>query len=118
MEWYVTVLRKSLVITGRARRKEYWMFTLFDTIIYILLLIVDYGLFDKEIISEVYRLLMFIPYITVGIRRMHDTDNKGWFLLIPIYNLILCLREGTIGENDYGEDPKNLNFEVEKPYID
>lgn len=48
-----------------------------------------------------------LPAIAVGVRRMHDVGKSGWFLLIPIYSLILALTNGEEGENEYGEDAKN-----------
>jgi uncharacterized membrane protein YhaH (DUF805 family) len=51
-------------------------------------------------------LAVLIPSIAVGVRRMHDVGKSGWFLLIPIYNLILALSEGEKGDNKYGPDPK------------
>lgn len=54
---------------------------------------------------------ILIPSIAVGVRRMHDVGKSGWILLIPIYNLILSLTEGTKGENEYGANPK-ANFNL------
>jgi uncharacterized membrane protein YhaH (DUF805 family) len=51
-------------------------------------------------------LAIFIPSIAVGVRRMHDVGKSGWFLLIPIYNLILACTDGVQGDNEYGADPK------------
>ena len=51
-------------------------------------------------------LAVIIPYIAVGVRRMHDVGKSGWFMLIPIYNLILFCTEGQKGDNEYGPDPK------------
>ena len=47
-----------------------------------------------------------LPSIAVGVRRMHDVDKSGWFILIPIYNLILAVTPGVVGPNEYGHDPK------------
>ncbi len=54
----------------------------------------------------IYSLAVMLPYIAVGIRRMHDLGKSGWFILIPIYNLILFATNGVEGENEYGADPK------------
>jgi len=64
------------------------------------------GVMGTSILSNIYVLAVLIPGIAVGVRRMHDVDKSGWFLLIPIYNLILACTEGTKGENEYGADPK------------
>jgi len=58
------------------------------------------------IISTIYSLAILIPAIAVGVRRMHDVGKSGWFLLIPIYNLILACTDDVKGDNEYGADPK------------
>lgn len=61
------------------------------------------------IISLALTLGTLIPYIAVTVRRMHDVGKSGWFMLIPIYNLILTLTEGDRGSNQYGSDPKSAS---------
>jgi len=111
MGWYLEVLKKYAVFSGRARRKEYWLFALFNFIFVFLLAITDgvLGLTSDSgqgVLSTVYQLAVLIPSIAVGVRRMHDTDHRGWWLLVPIVNLVFSIREGTKGPNDYGPDPK------------
>lgn len=69
------------------------------------------GTFDQAtgtgFLETIYSLGVLIPAIAVGVRRMHDVGKSGWFLLIPIYNLVLAVTEGEVGENQYGPDPKN-----------
>jgi uncharacterized membrane protein YhaH (DUF805 family) len=105
MNWYIGVLKKYAEFTGRARRKEYWMFVLFNVIFSIVVGIVA-GLIRFPLLSTAYSLGVLVPGIAVGIRRMHDTNHSGWFLLVPIYNLILACTNGTVGENRFGADPK------------
>lgn len=111
MNWYLEVLKKYAVFSGRARRKEYWMFFLYNLIIAFALGFIE-GIADinpksdDSILASIYQLAIFIPSIAVGVRRMHDVGKSGWFLLIPIYNLILACTEGTQGDNEYGADPK------------
>ncbi|RYF95729.1 MAG: DUF805 domain-containing protein [Chitinophagaceae bacterium] len=105
MKWYLTVITKYAVFTGRARRSEYWYFTLFSIIISILLMVSD-EMFGTVFLESIYSLAVLIPSIAVGVRRMHDVGKSGWFLLIPIYNLILACTEGDSFENRYGIDPK------------
>lgn len=106
--YYTEVLKKYTVFNGRARRSEYWYFVLFNVIISIGLGIIDgiMGLMTFGI-SDVYSLGVLVPSIAVGVRRMHDIGKSGWFLLIPIYNIILAATEGERGTNEYGADPKN-----------
>ncbi len=105
MNYFIAVLKKYAVFTGRARRSEFWYFVLFNFIISWVLSIV-FGLLRLPIISTLYSLAVFLPSIGVGIRRMHDINKSGWFILIPIYNIILWAQAGDQGENQYGPDPK------------
>jgi len=112
MKWYLQVLKKYSVFDGRARRKEYWMFVLLNMIFSYILGFIDgfTGMMDMEsgygLLSGIYTVAVFLPYIAVTVRRMHDVGKSGWFCLIPIYNLILALTPGDEGENEYGSDPK------------
>jgi uncharacterized membrane protein YhaH (DUF805 family) len=106
MNWYLEVLKNYVNFSGRARRKEYWMFFLFNMIISIILNIIA-GAIDFALLGTLYSLAVLLPSIAVGVRRMHDTNRSGWYILIPIYNLVLACTEGDKGENEYGPDPKN-----------
>tara|TARA_B100001113_G_C20918838_1_gene539152 strand:+ start:15 stop:344 length:330 start_codon:yes stop_codon:yes gene_type:complete len=106
MNWYLKVLKNYAVFNGRARRKEYWMFVLFNTIISFVIGFIG-GASGLDFLSGVYSLIVFIPSIAVAIRRMHDVGKSGWFILIPIYNFILAVTAGDSGDNAYGSDPKN-----------
>ncbi len=101
MKWYLLVLKKYATFSGRARRKEYWYFTLFSVLISVVLSLSKINLLDT-----LYSMAVLVPTIAVGVRRMHDINKSGWYCLIPIYNLILACRKGTEGPNEYGNDPK------------
>ena len=105
MNYYLKVLQNYATFSGRARRKEYWMFTLFSIIISAALGFVG-GLSGTMGIANIYSLAVLIPTIAVGVRRMHDVGKSGWFLLIPIYSFILAVSNGDTGNNEYGDDPK------------
>jgi uncharacterized membrane protein YhaH (DUF805 family) len=110
MKWYLQVFKKYAVFNGRARRKEYWYYVLF----YILFAIGLEWLYLTNRLTFLYPIFILtslIPTIAVSVRRMHDVNKSGWFILIPIYNLILYCTNGTKGPNQYGPDPKNLEFE-------
>jgi len=68
------------------------------------------GTFDEAsgygLIGGLYSLAVIIPSIAVGVRRMHDVGKSGWYLLIPLYNLILACTDGDSGDNEYGSNPK------------
>nr|WP_231372743.1 DUF805 domain-containing protein [Aureivirga sp. CE67] len=91
---------------GRARRKEYWMFVLFNSIISVILTLIGFVAIGNDIIGNLYSLAVLLPSLAVGVRRMHDVGKSGWFILIPIYNLILFCTDGDRGENEYGANPK------------
>lgn len=108
MNWYIKVLKNYANFNGRARRKEFWNFILFH-------LIITYGLFGIGVATDggialvlyyLYGIATILPALAVTARRMHDVDKSGWFMLIPIYNLVLEVTEGTKGPNQYGPDPK------------
>ena len=119
MNWYLEVLKKYAVFSGRARRKEYWYFFLFNIIILLVLSFIDgmTGTFIYEaglgLLGGIYALAVLIPGIAVAVRRLHDTDRSGWWLLIgliPILGtialLVFMLQDGKPGENQYGANPK------------
>ncbi|CAD0001927.1 DUF805 domain-containing protein [Flavobacterium chungangense] len=114
IEWYKKVVFENYAnFNGRARRKEYWMFFLMHIIIVFVLAFVA-GLISPAlmIIINIYSLAVLVPIIGVGVRRMHDVGKSGWFILIPIYSLILACTEGDKGTNEYGPDPKNDFSEI------
>src|SRR5690242_20367232 len=92
INWYVKVLQKYAVFEGRASRSEYWYFVLVNFIIALVLGFIG-GIFRSRILVNLYDLAVLLPSIAVGVRRMHDVGKSGWFLLIPIYNLILAITE-------------------------
>ena len=108
MNWYLKVLKKYADFEGRARRKEYWMFFLFNTLIgYGLMIVAIFG--DLPVLMfavGLYFLGALIPSLAVAVRRMHDVGKSGWFILIPVYSFILVCTNGEEGENKYGPNPK------------
>lgn len=119
MDWYLSVLRQYAVFKGRARRKEYWFFILFNLIASLVLTVVDFmtGTLDPELgmglLSGLYSLAILIPSLAVTVRRLHDTDRTGWWLLIglipligAIVLLIFMLQDSQPGDNQYGANPK------------
>jgi len=107
MNYYVDVLKKYAVFEGRARRKEYWMFVLFNMIAAFVIGFIA-GMIHVPILSNVYALAVLVPSIAVGVRRMHDTDHSGWWLLVPIVNLVFAVTDSQPGPNRFGENPKGV----------
>lgn len=96
MNWYLEVWRKFADFNGRARRKEYWFFVLFNAIITIVLEIIDFIVFVSHfgnfwILSTIYGLAVFIPGLAVTVRRLHDTNRSGWWLLLPILTSVFYI---------------------------
>lgn len=119
MDWYLKVLKNYVGFDGRARRKEYWMFTLFNIIASIVLTVVDVvvGTYNVEtgwgLLSGLYTLAVLLPSLAVSVRRLHDTDRSGWWLLIGLVPfigwlvlLVFMVMEGNSGSNRFGDDPK------------
>ncbi|WP_020597257.1 DUF805 domain-containing protein [Spirosoma panaciterrae] len=109
-EWYFMAWQKYAQFTGRARRSEYWYFTLFHFIILIIASVIDEmknsGSEGYGLLTSLYYFATIVPYLAVAVRRIHDTGQSGWFILVPVYNLILLCTEGNRGPNQYGPDPK------------
>jgi len=116
MDWMLLPLRRYAEFTGRSRRQEYWMFFLFVMLVTIGLSIIEeiLGLRIGEagILSGLFSLAILIPGIAVGIRRLHDIDRSGWWLLIglvPLVGAIVLIvfmaTRGTAGDNRFGADP-------------
>ena len=119
MNWYLHVLKNYATFSGRARRKEYWMFFLFNVLISLGLGVLDVvaGTYSVEyetgFFSGLYSLLVLIPGIAVGVRRLHDTNRSGWWSLIsliPIIGVLVlfvftCL-DSQPGTNRFGVNPK------------
>lgn len=105
MNYYVSVLKNYFNFNGRARRSEFWYFTLINCVIIFVLGFIG-RLLHTSLLSSIYSLAVLLPGIGVAVRRMHDIGKSGWFILIPIYNIILAATEGAKGDNEYGADPK------------
>lgn len=129
MEWMLMPLKRYADFSGRSRRQEYWMFTLgmviLNVIQYALLFVT--GGFSGEgsmlsgLVSIVFLIIflgLLVPSIAVSVRRLHDTDKSGWFLLIgliPLVGIVLIVfmcMEGTRGPNRFGPDPKQSVTDV------
>lgn len=116
MNWYIHVLKNCFYFSGRARRKEYWMFMLFNIIFSIVAMIMDSILFGQSgggILYGIYTLILLVPTIAVGIRRLHDVGKSGWWLLIgliPVLGGLLLLywavKDGERGTNHWGPSAK------------
>ena len=107
MDYFIGALKQYADFTGRARRKEYWMFILIYMIINIVLAVL--GL---DAVSMLVGLVLLIPSISIATRRLHDIGRSGWWqliVLVPfigIIVLIFFLVQDSHDANDYGANPK------------
>ena len=121
MNWYLQVLKQYADFNGRARRKEYWMFVLFNTIFSILAMALDnvLGIAIEAVgygpLYGLYVLTVLIPGLAVLTRRLHDIGKSGWMILIAlipligaIWLLVLMVTDSNPGENRYGTNPKEV----------
>ena len=127
MEWYLKVMKENYSnFSGRARRKEYWMFTLIWCVVSFITALLDGALglgFDMGYgvtspygwIYSIVTLVHFIPSFGVLVRRLHDVGKSGWFMLISlvpiiggIWLLVLLCTDGDGSENAYGPSPKSV----------
>ena len=106
---YMEALKNYAEFKGRATRREYWMFVLINLGICIVMAVLDAMLNTKGILANLYNLAMFLPSIAVGARRMHDTDRSGWWLLLPIVNLVFLVQDSQPGPNRFGPNRKGNN---------
>ncbi|KJK14602.1 hypothetical protein UB48_24900 [Pseudomonas sp. 2(2015)] len=105
--WYVELLKKYALFSGRSRRQEYWLFILVTFLVYMLVPYLDRELRTGTLFSYLYSVALLVPGIAVAVRRMHDTDRSGWWLLFPLVNLIFLCQDSQRGPNRFGPNPKN-----------
>lgn len=132
MDWMLLPYRRYFEFSGRSRRKEYWLFLLFQVLVSMAISAVfgspDYvrggGFFSVYtlvsgtggVIQNLFGLFNLIPGLAVAVRRLHDQDRSGWLLLLALIPLLgwfalfvfMCL-DGTRGRNSYGADPKRAD---------
>ncbi len=125
MSWYIEAFKKYAVFSGRSRRKEYWYFVLFNVIAAVVLSLIDMllGTFSSSsnigLLSGIYSLAVIIPTLALSVRRLHDTDRSGWWILIglvpligSIVLLVFYVMDSTPGQNRFGPNPKGATSRV------
>jgi uncharacterized membrane protein YhaH (DUF805 family) len=115
MKWYLEALKKYAVFGGRARRREYWIFEWGNTLILFALVVVSRVVAPKHVgvLPSLFLVAIIIPSFASLVRRLHDTNRSGWWLLvtfIPIIGQLMILSfivtDGQRGANRYGPSPK------------
>jgi uncharacterized membrane protein YhaH (DUF805 family) len=121
MNAYTYCMRHYADFSGRASRSEYWLFALAFLIIYAICFAIDFSVFGIgqsgiPLLTVLAYLLHFIPGLAVLVRRLHDIDRSGWWMLISlvpviggIWLLVLLCSEGTYGPNRFGPGPEPLD---------
>ena len=125
LDWMLMPYKRYFDFSGRSRRKEYWMFFLLVVIVYVVLsIIMSMGAPTVDPTTGalsgggammtigtgllgLFWLGSIIPSLAVAIRRMHDQDRSGWWIICPIANIVFLFIEGTKGPNRFGPDPKD-----------
>lgn len=98
-------MSKYATFSGRASRSEFWFFYLFYIIMYVVGSIVASAA-GSSVILYLFIVPFWLPTFAAGIRRIHDTGRSGWFILVPVYNLILWIQSGSTSDNSYGPATK------------
>lgn len=127
MHWYMEVMRKYAVFRGRARRKEYWMFQLTNMLVIIILafslaLVIPSAIHQNRsplllfvVLIVAYILAAAVPSVAVSVRRLHDTNLSGWWVLlgmVPLGGIVLLVMhvlDSVPGPNLYGPNPKGVS---------
>ncbi len=111
--WKRVVLENYVQFSGRARRAEYWWFTLANVIVLVALMVLSSITSAFMVLYYLYVLAILVPSLGVSVRRLHDTGKSGWFLLIALIPFIggivllvfMCI-DGQRGTNQYGPSEK------------
>lgn len=113
MSYYLGVLKKYAVFSGRACRKEYWMFILINAVVVMGISAIDHIAGTKGTIGTLYGFALIVPILAVTVRRLHDVGKNGyWYFIciIPfigsIWLLMLLCKDSEEGSNRFGENVK------------
>ena len=96
-----SVFSKYAIAKGRATRSEYWWFYLFNILVSLAASVLDSAIGTSAVITSIWNLIVLIPIFCVGIRRLHDTNHSGWWIIVPIANLIMMLMPSDPNRNEY-----------------
>lgn len=121
MSWFLLAFRNYATFSGRSRRKEYWFYLLIYFLIFVALSFFDgaAGLFDFEagigLMSGIFSVAALLPSLAVTVRRLHDIDRSGWWILISLIPLlgvlvlmVMLVKDGVPGDNRFGPNPKGV----------
>lgn len=119
MEWFIKAFKQYATFSGRAQRSEYWFYTLFYCVFYLAVNMADFAIVvasNGQVIlylAVIYSLIMLLPTWAVSVRRLHDTNRSGWWILIgliplvgAIVLLVFFVQDSQPNANQYGANPK------------
>ena len=98
-----TCFSKYATFSGRASRSEFWWWYLFSFLLSLVGQLIG-TLVGVSFISIIISVALLLPNLAVTVRRYHDSDHSGWWILCPIYNIVLYFLKSTPGENRYGAE--------------
>lgn len=117
MEWFLLAFKKYADFSGRSRRKEYWMFVLFNIIVILGVAFIGTAIGLEDYVAYplgLYILAIIIPSLALAVRRLHDQGKSGWYILVRfipfiggIWFLVLMCVDGDTRTNQYGLNPKD-----------
>jgi uncharacterized membrane protein YhaH (DUF805 family) len=117
MKWFIKCFKQYADFSGRASRKEFWMYVSFNLIFLVLCLTISLIIDDitkttiaqniSNVIVDIYLIGIFIPSLAVTVRRLHDVGFSGWLLISGLAIIFVCIK-GNSGTNKYGPNPKEL----------
>jgi len=120
MHGYLECLKNYANFSGRTSRRDYWMFVLVNTIVLFALTMIEAvaraGVAESNsssVLAGLYNLAVLLPSLAAPVRRMHDTDRRGWWLFVPIVSLVFACMDGEHGDNRFGPDPKATSTSVD-----
>jgi uncharacterized membrane protein YhaH (DUF805 family) len=124
MKWYLAVLKKYVAFSGRAGKREFWYFVLFNFLILSAIASVVGGgisavtgigtYWTAKWVTEIYCYAVLLPALGVSVRRLHDTGKSGWWVLIALtlvgafLLLYFYIQDSDVGDNKYGPDPRSV----------
>lgn len=119
MEFFIRAYKNYANFSGRDTRQQFWMFYLFYVIASIILNVIDSVIDTGGLLAGIFSLASFLPAISITTRRLHDIGKSGWWqliVLIPLIGLIVLIvfmvKEGVVGDNQFGNDPRNGEINV------
>lgn len=118
LQYMLMPLKRYAQFQGRSRRKEYWLYTLFLVIVSVILGVIDFAILSSGsgvgFLGLLFSLATLLPSLAVSVRRLHDTNRSGWWILIALIPLIgaivlivFTVQDSTPGANRFGPSPKS-----------